>query len=63
MNLIISLQKKKFFFLQENQTFGIKEVKVSDKGQFRCVVENKAGQVEQNFHLEVLGYYIFHIHI
>lgn len=42
-------------FLQNNQTLGIKEVMASDKGLFRCVVENNGGRVEQSFSLEVLG--------
>ncbi|VDK82636.1 unnamed protein product [Litomosoides sigmodontis] len=50
----ISIDNDRFIIEQQNQTFGIKEVKVSDRGQFRCVVENKGGRVEQNFNLEVL---------
>ncbi|KAM3729101.1 Hemicentin-2 [Dirofilaria immitis] len=44
----------RFVIEQNNQTLGIKEVKMSDQGQFVCVVENKGGRVEQNFNLEVL---------
>ncbi|CAG9531888.1 unnamed protein product [Cercopithifilaria johnstoni] len=50
----ISTNNDRFVIEQNNQTFGIKEVKVSDKGQFVCVVENKGGRVEQSFNLEVL---------
>ncbi|VIO88235.1 Uncharacterized protein BM_BM11652 [Brugia malayi] len=53
-NIPISIDNDRFVIEQNNQTFGIKEVKVSDQGQIICVVENKGGQVEQNFNLEVL---------
>uniref|UniRef100_A0A0R3RPN9 Ig-like domain-containing protein n=1 Tax=Elaeophora elaphi TaxID=1147741 RepID=A0A0R3RPN9_9BILA len=50
----ISTNDDRFVIEQNNQTFGIKEVNVNDKGQFLCVVENKGGRVEQSFNLEVL---------
>ncbi|KAL3989826.1 Immunoglobulin I-set domain family protein [Acanthocheilonema viteae] len=52
--ILLSTDNDRFVIEQNNQTFGIKEVKVSDKGQFLCVVENKGGRVEQGFNLEVL---------
>ncbi|VDM12701.1 unnamed protein product [Wuchereria bancrofti] len=53
-NIPIPTDNDRFAIEQNNQTFGIKEVKVSDQGQFICVVKNKGGQMEQNFNLEVL---------
>uniref|UniRef100_A0A915Q230 Ig-like domain-containing protein n=1 Tax=Setaria digitata TaxID=48799 RepID=A0A915Q230_9BILA len=51
---LIHPDDERFIIEQNNQTLGIKEVKISDKGQFLCVAENKGGRVEQTFNLEVL---------
>ncbi|VDN03059.1 unnamed protein product [Thelazia callipaeda] len=50
----ITIDDDRLFIEQNNQTLGIKKVKVSDQGQYLCVAENKGGRVEQIFNLEVL---------
>ncbi|CAI4229355.1 unnamed protein product [Auanema sp. JU1783] len=51
----IDLSDSRIVLTQNNQTFGIDGIKVSDQARYTCVATNKGGTVEQDFNLEVLS--------
>ncbi|KJH48745.1 immunoglobulin I-set domain protein [Dictyocaulus viviparus] len=51
---VVDVRDSRIILAQNNQTFGIENVKEADQARYTCRASNKGGSVEQDFNLEVL---------
>ena len=58
----INTTDSRIILAQNNETFGIEKVKVSDQGRYTCTAINRGGQMSHDFNLDVLCELKFSIH-
>ncbi|EFO97259.1 hypothetical protein CRE_16675 [Caenorhabditis remanei] len=51
----INTTDSRIILAQNNETFGIEKVKVSDQGRYTCTAINRGGQMSHDFNLDVLS--------